>query len=51
MKKRNFITEMASFIWAKKAYWILPVILFLILMSFLIITGSSPFIGFIYTLF
>ncbi len=51
MKRRNFIVEIASFLWARKAYWIVPVTLFLILMIFLIIAGSSPVTGFVYSIF
>ena len=50
MKRKNFIVEMSKFIWSKKAYWIIPVILFLILLIFLIMVGTSPVSPFIYTI-
>lgn len=50
MKRKNILIEMLSFIWQKKVYWIVPVIIFLILLVFLIAIGSSPISPFIYTI-
>lgn len=50
MKRKNFVLEMLKFLWSKKAYWIVPVILFLILLIFLIAVGTSPVSPFIYTI-
>lgn len=50
MKRKNFLIEMCKFLWSKKAYWIVPVILFLILLIFLIAVGTSPVSPFIYTI-
>ncbi len=50
MKRKNFLLEMLKFLWSKKAYWIVPVILFLILLIFLIAVGTSPVSPFIYTI-
>ena len=50
MKRRNFLVEMMKFLWSKKAYWIVPVSLFLILLIFLIAVGTSPVSPFIYTI-
>ncbi len=50
MKRKNFLVEMLVFLWSKKAYWIVPVILFLILLIFLIAIGTSPVSPFIYTI-
>ncbi len=50
MKRKNFLVEMLKFLWSKKAYWIVPVILFLILLIFLIAVGTSPVSPFIYTI-
>lgn len=50
MKRRSFIIEICTFLWSKKAYWILPVILLLILLIFLIMVGTSPVSPFIYTI-
>ncbi len=49
-KRKNFLVEMLKFLWSKKAYWIVPVILFLILLIFLIAVGTSPVSPFIYTI-
>ncbi|MBQ9246233.1 hypothetical protein IJ182_08205 [bacterium] len=49
MQRKNFLVQMWQFLWAKKAYWIVPVILFLILLIFLIAVGTSPVSPFIYT--
>lgn len=50
MKRKNFIVEMLKFLWKQKAYWIVPVILFLILLIFCIAVGTSPVSPFIYTI-
>ena len=49
-KRKNFLVEMLKFLWSKKAYWIVPVILFLVLLIFLIAVGTSPVSPFIYTI-
>lgn len=51
MKKNNFIIELFCFILEKKAYWILPLIIFLVLMSFVIIASTAPYTAFIYSIF
>lgn len=48
-KRSNVVLELFKFIWSKKAYWILPAIVALILLIFLIAVGSSPISPFIYT--
>ena len=50
VKRKNFLLQMLSFIWSKKVYWIVPVIIFLILLIFLIAVGTSPVSPFIYTI-
>ena len=50
MKRKNFFVEMMKFLWKQKAYWILPVILFIIFLAFLIAVGTSPVSPFIYTI-
>lgn len=50
MKRKNFVTEIFSFLWQRKAYWIVPVIVFLILLILLIAVGTSPVSPFIYTI-
>lgn len=49
-ERHIFLVEMAAFLWKKKAYWIVPVIIFLVLLIFLISVGSSPISPFIYTI-
>ena len=50
IKRKNFLAEMTAFIWKQKAYWLLPVVLFLVLLIFLIAVGTSPVSPFIYTI-
>ena len=50
VKRKNFIAEMAAFMWKQKAYWIFPVVLFLVLLIFLIAVGTSPVSPFMYTI-
>ena len=50
VKRKNFLLQILSFIWSKKVYWIVPVIIFLILLIFLIAVGTSPVSPFIYTI-
>lgn len=49
-KRKNFISEIALFMWKQKAYWLFPVVLFLVLLIFLIAVGTSPVSPFIYTI-
>lgn len=49
MKRKNILLEILSFLWKNKAYWILPVIVFLILLIILIAVGTSPVSPFVYT--
>ncbi|MGM9994160.1 MAG: DUF5989 family protein [Candidatus Avigastranaerophilus sp.] len=50
MKRKNSIAEIFKFLWSKKVYWLVPVVLFLILLIFLIMIGTSPVSPFIYTI-
>jgi len=44
--------ELFQFLWSKKKYWLIPVVVILILIGFLIVlAGSSALSPFIYTLF
>jgi len=44
--------ELFQFMWRRKLYWLMPMILILLLFAILIILGSTGGIGpFIYTLF
>lgn len=50
MKRKNFLVEIVQFLWSKKAYWIVPVVVFLLLLIFLIAVGTSPVSPFVYTI-
>jgi len=44
--------ELLSFLWRRKLYWMLPMVIVLLVFALLIlIGGSSPISPFIYTLF
>ena len=44
--------ELIIFLWQRKLWWMIPIIIFLILIGMLLIfTGSSAVAPFIYTLF
>ncbi|MBR1617175.1 hypothetical protein IJ670_03400 [bacterium] len=49
MRRKNFLITLLGFIWARKAYWLLPVIVLLVILIALIVTGTSPVAPFIYT--
>jgi len=46
----RLIGEFFEFAWQNKAWWIIPIVLVLLLLTVLIVTGSSV-APFIYTLF
>ena len=50
MKRKNFLANLFGFIWARKAYWLLPVIVLLLLLIALIVTGASPVMPFVYSI-
>ena len=44
--------ELFQFLWAKKKFWLMPVVFILLLIGFLIVfAGSSALSPFVYTLF
>ncbi|MFN4762621.1 DUF5989 family protein [Gillisia sp. Q332] len=44
--------ELATFLWERKKFWMIPVIVILVLIGFLVlVAGSSALSPFIYTLF
>lgn len=49
MSRKNFLAQLFGFIWERKAYWIVPVVIFLILLIALIFFGTSPVAPFVYT--
>jgi hypothetical protein len=50
--RMGIIGELLMFLWKRKLYWLIPMIITLILFAILIILGSNPATQpFIYTLF
>jgi hypothetical protein len=48
----DFLKDLFSFLWQRKAWWITPIILVLLLIGALLIFGGSGSVApFIYTLF
>lgn len=46
------VGELFAFLWDRKAYWLIPMVVVLVLLALLIVFASSSGIGpFIYTLF
>ena len=50
MKRKNFIANIFGFIWQRKAYWLLPVVILLLLLIAFIAVGASPVTPFVYTI-
>ncbi|MCE2874759.1 MAG: hypothetical protein RIQ40_49 [Planctomycetota bacterium] len=51
MKRRSFLSELAGFVFAHKAYLLIPVLLVLLLAGALILASGSSIAPYIYTLF
>jgi hypothetical protein len=50
--KLGIITEMLSFLWHQKLWWMIPIVSVLMLMGLVIVFGTTSGVGpFIYTLF
>ncbi|MBN1195916.1 MAG: hypothetical protein JXA62_00760 [Candidatus Aminicenantes bacterium] len=50
--KASILKEVFEFLWRKKKFWLIPVVIILLLVGFLIIlTEGSAIAPFIYTLF
>jgi hypothetical protein len=50
--RMGILGELLQFLWRRKLYWLIPMILTLIVFAILIILGSNPGTApFIYTLF
>ena len=48
----DFLKDLFQFLWQRKAWWITPIILVLLLIGVLLVLGGNSAIGpFIYTLF
>jgi hypothetical protein len=52
LTQMGILGELLQFLWARKLYWLIPMILVLLVFALLIIVGSAgPAAPFIYTLF
>jgi hypothetical protein len=51
--RMGILGELLSFLWARKLYWIIPMIIVLLVFAVLIVLGATagPAAPFIYTLF
>jgi len=50
--RMGILGELLSFLWKRKLYWLIPLVVTLLVFAVLIVVGSSsPLGGFIYTLF
>ncbi len=50
-RRLGIIKKLFSFLWERKLWWLIPLIIVLLLFALLIIFGQSPVSLFIYTLF
>jgi hypothetical protein len=51
LMRMGILGELFQFLWKRKLYWLMPMIIVLALVAVLIIAGSSGAAPFIYTLF
>ncbi|MCU0497904.1 MAG: DUF5989 family protein [Anaerolineae bacterium] len=52
MSRLGIIGELLGFLWKRKLYWLIPMVLTLLIFAFIIVLGSNSAIApFIYTLF
>ena len=49
--KFNVVLELFEFLWERKMWWLIPMVLVLILVGFLLMASSSPIAPFIYSIF
>ena len=50
--KFSSVKELLGFLWKRKLWWLIPVIIFLVLIGFILIVAQTSSLGpFIYTLF
>lgn len=50
-KRRGIVREFADFVWQRKLFWMIPILVVLGLLAFLIVFGGGAAAPFIYTLF
>ena len=52
MARLGILGELMQFLWARKLYWLIPMLVVLVVFALLIVLGSAgPAAPFIYTLF
>lgn len=52
LKNKSFFSELVSYIWLRKVWWLAPAIIVLVLVGVLVIFGQSSAVSpFIYMLF
>lgn len=51
VSRMGVIGEMLSFLWRRKLYWMIPMILVLLIFALLVAVGGSPLAPFIYPIF
>lgn len=52
MGKWHIFTELMTYFWTKKKYWLLPIIIVFVLLGLIAVVSESSVVGsFIYTLF
>lgn len=50
--KLTSVKELLKFFWKRKLWWLIPIIIFLVLIGFILIVAQTSSLGpFIYTLF
>jgi len=49
--RSGILGELLSFLWQRKLWWLIPVVVLLVAFSVLLILGSTGIAPFIYTLF
>jgi hypothetical protein len=49
--RTGLVRELTAFLWANKAWWLVPIVLVLVLFGALVVLGGSGVAPFIYTLF
>ncbi len=50
-RRRGIVAEFWDFVWQKKVFWMIPIILAILLLAFVVVFGGTAAAPFIYTLF
>jgi hypothetical protein len=52
LARMGILGELLTFLWSRKLYWLVPMVVVLIVFALLIVLGNTPGVApFIYTLF